>query len=113
MRSRSDEQLVVHVVYRGVFCVLFTTIGSATCTRGWEWNAHAKRHRRSQSCMHAVKSVRGPAAGYLIGLGDRHSHNILLQEGTADVVHIDLGVAFEQVCAPAACGIAMYVSPEP
>ena len=53
--------------------------------------------------MHAVKSVRGPAAGYLIGLGDRHSQNILLQERTADVVHIDLGVAFEQVCAPLAC----------
>jgi len=35
-------------------------------------------------------------AGYLIGLGDRHSHNILLDERTAAVVHIDLGVAFEQ-----------------
>ncbi len=38
-------------------------------------------------CMHA---------GYIIGLGDRHSHNILLDRKTAEVVHIDLGVAFEQ-----------------
>eukprot|EP00983_Pelagomonas_calceolata_P101087 1158653-Pelagomonas_calceolata.AAC.2 len=35
-------------------------------------------------------------AGWLIGLGDRHSSNILLDTRTAAVVHIDLGVAFEQ-----------------
>ena len=36
-------------------------------------------------------------AGYIIGLGDRHCTNILLDTRTAEVVHIDLGVAFEQV----------------
>ncbi|BDA48015.1 Serine-protein kinase ATM [Coccomyxa sp. Obi] len=35
-------------------------------------------------------------AGYLIGLGDRHFHNILIDKRSAEVVHIDLGVAFEQ-----------------
>uniref|UniRef100_A0A2P2L2S5 Serine/threonine-protein kinase ATM n=1 Tax=Rhizophora mucronata TaxID=61149 RepID=A0A2P2L2S5_RHIMU len=34
--------------------------------------------------------------GYIVGLGDRHSMNILIDEATAEVVHIDLGVAFEQ-----------------
>lgn len=34
--------------------------------------------------------------GYIVGLGDRHSMNILIDEDTAEVVHIDLGVAFEQ-----------------
>ena len=34
--------------------------------------------------------------GYVLGLGDRHGHNILLDEVTGEVVHIDLGVAFEQ-----------------
>lgn len=33
--------------------------------------------------------------GYVLGLGDRHCHNILLDEQTGEVVHIDLGVAFE------------------
>ena len=33
--------------------------------------------------------------GYILGLGDRHCHNILLDERRGDVVHIDLGVAFE------------------
>ncbi|XP_047341337.1 serine/threonine-protein kinase ATM [Impatiens glandulifera] len=33
---------------------------------------------------------------YIVGLGDRHSMNILIDQATAEVVHIDLGVAFEQ-----------------
>lgn len=40
----------------------------------------------------AVSSI----VGYIVGLGDRHSHNILIDQQTADVIHIDLGVAFEQ-----------------
>ncbi|CAZ83818.1 unnamed protein product [Tuber melanosporum] len=34
--------------------------------------------------------------GHVLGLGDRHGHNILLDEKSGEVVHIDLGVAFEQ-----------------
>ncbi|KAJ5945721.1 hypothetical protein N7454_002560 [Penicillium verhagenii] len=34
--------------------------------------------------------------GHILGLGDRHGHNILLDEKTGEVIHIDLGVAFEQ-----------------
>ncbi|EME48007.1 hypothetical protein DOTSEDRAFT_167503 [Dothistroma septosporum NZE10] len=33
--------------------------------------------------------------GYILGLGDRHCSNILLDEKTGECVHIDLGVAFE------------------
>ena len=33
--------------------------------------------------------------GHVLGLGDRHQHNILLDTNTGEVVHIDLGVAFE------------------
>ncbi|KAH9900647.1 phosphatidylinositol 3 [Xylariomycetidae sp. FL2044] len=33
--------------------------------------------------------------GHILGLGDRHGHNILLDSKTGEVVHIDLGVAFE------------------
>jgi serine-protein kinase ATM len=35
--------------------------------------------------------------GHVLGLGDRHGQNILLDKATGEVVHIDLGVAFEQV----------------
>ncbi|KAG8989610.1 Serine/threonine-protein kinase tel1 [Tulasnella sp. JGI-2019a] len=34
--------------------------------------------------------------GHMIGLGDRHTSNILLQNETGEVVHIDLGIAFDQ-----------------
>jgi ataxia telangiectasia mutated family protein len=37
--------------------------------------------------------------GHVLGLGDRHGQNILLDKQTGEVVHIDLGVAFEQVLA--------------
>lgn len=35
--------------------------------------------------------------GHVLGLGDRHVSNILMDNGTGEVVHIDLGIAFDQV----------------
>lgn len=32
-----------------------------------------------------------PTVGYIVGLGDRHIQNILIDEQTAELVHIDLG----------------------
>ncbi|XP_074626555.1 serine-protein kinase ATM-like isoform X2 [Acropora palmata] len=40
----------------------------------------------------AISSI----VGYIVGLGDRHVQNILVDCNTAELVHIDLGVAFEQ-----------------
>ncbi|CAM9360080.1 unnamed protein product, partial [Sphacelaria rigidula] len=40
----------------------------------------------------AVSSI----VGYILGIGDRHAHNILVHQRTAEVVHIDFGVTFEQ-----------------
>ncbi|KAI6041258.1 hypothetical protein EDC04DRAFT_2670018 [Pisolithus marmoratus] len=34
--------------------------------------------------------------GHVLGLGDRHISNILLDNGSGEVVHIDLGIAFDQ-----------------
>lgn len=34
--------------------------------------------------------------GYILGIGDRHAHNILVDTTTAEVVHIDFGIVFEQ-----------------
>jgi serine-protein kinase ATM len=35
--------------------------------------------------------------GHILGLGDRHTSNILLDNSSGEVVHIDLGIAFDQV----------------
>ncbi|CAG5022045.1 unnamed protein product [Parnassius apollo] len=34
--------------------------------------------------------------GHILGLGDRHVQNILIDKKTAEVVHIDFGIAFDQ-----------------
>ncbi|KAJ1773772.1 hypothetical protein EV179_000091 [Coemansia sp. RSA 487] len=39
----------------------------------------------------AVSSI----AGWVLGIGDRHLQNILMDRSTAEVVHIDLGIAFD------------------
>jgi len=40
--------------------------------------------------------------GHVLGLGDRHVSNILLDNVTGEVVHIDLGIAFDQVFSASA-----------
>ena len=50
----------------------------------------ARRLCYTRSC--AASSV----VGYALGVGDRHTRNILVDAATAELVHIDLGVGFEQ-----------------
>lgn len=52
------------------------------------WFEHRLNYTRSVASSSIV--------GYVVGLGDRHAQNILIDKATAEVVHIDLGVAFEQ-----------------
>jgi hypothetical protein len=49
------------------------------------------RYQRNFSKTCAVTSM----IGYIVGLGDRHCGNTLIEEGTGRVVHIDLGLCFE------------------
>lgn len=51
---------------------------------------HAARGVYSRSL--AVSSM----LGHILGLGDRHMQNILLDQSTGEVIHIDLGIAFDQ-----------------
>ncbi|EJT96604.1 hypothetical protein DACRYDRAFT_120031 [Dacryopinax primogenitus] len=52
------------------------------------WFAMRLRYARSV----AVSSI----VGHILGLGDRHLSNILIDNNTGEVVHIDLGIAFDQ-----------------
>lgn len=52
-----------------------------------EWYAKRLAYTRTTAAISML--------GHVLGLGDRHGHNILLDTKTGEVVHIDLGVAFE------------------
>ncbi|KAH9382206.1 hypothetical protein HPB48_021059 [Haemaphysalis longicornis] len=49
---------------------------------------------RRRAYVHSVAT--GSIVGYILGLGDRHCANILVDKHSAELIHIDLGVAFEQ-----------------
>lgn len=50
--------------------------------------------QRRKVYMHSIATT--SMCGYILGLGDRHLQNILMDEFTAEVIHIDFGIAFEQ-----------------
>ena len=52
------------------------------------WFAKRLAYTRSVACNSMI--------GYIVGLGDRHCDNILIDKSSCEVVHIDLGIAFEQ-----------------
>ena len=52
-----------------------------------EWFAKRTAYTRTTAAVSIL--------GHVLGLGDRHCQNIMLDEKTGEVVHIDLGVAFE------------------
>lgn len=52
-----------------------------------EWFAKRLAYTRTTAAISIL--------GHVLGLGDRHCANILLDERSGEVVHIDLGVAFE------------------
>jgi len=51
---------------------------------------HNAKMKYTRSC--AVSSI----VGHILGIGDRHCHNILVHEKTGEVVHIDFGIVFDQ-----------------
>jgi ataxia telangiectasia mutated family protein len=53
-----------------------------------KWYDAKMRYTRSV----AVNSI----VGHILGIGDRHCSNILIHQGTGEVVHIDFGIVFEQ-----------------
>lgn len=53
-----------------------------------EWFTHQLAYSHSTAVISIV--------GFILGLGDRHLSNILMDVRTGEVVHIDFGIAFEQ-----------------
>ncbi|KAF6258129.1 kinase-like domain-containing protein [Scenedesmus sp. NREL 46B-D3] len=67
----------------------------------WDALRHCLRRRArhpeawlAMRAAYAASLASSSAAGYLVGLGDRHLANLLVVEGTGAVVPIDFGYAF-------------------
>ncbi|KAM6080650.1 serine/threonine-protein kinase SMG1 isoform 3-T3 [Theristicus caerulescens] len=60
----------------------------SSCTTPDEWWRVTQSYARSTAVMSMV--------GYIIGLGDRHLDNVLIDMTTGEVVHIDYNVCFEK-----------------
>lgn len=52
------------------------------------WYESKKRYIKSVATSSIV--------GHILGLGDRHLNNLLVDSSTGEVIHIDLGIAFDQ-----------------
>ncbi|KAJ1652981.1 hypothetical protein IWQ61_006805 [Dispira simplex] len=52
------------------------------------WFSNRRRYVRTTAVMSMV--------GYILGLGDRHGENILLDETSGDIVHVDFSCLFEK-----------------
>ncbi|XP_068082647.1 serine-protein kinase ATM [Anabrus simplex] len=50
-------------------------------------------YERRLAYIHSVAT--SSMIGYILGIGDRHTLNILIDNTTAEVIHIDFGIAFE------------------
>jgi ataxia telangiectasia mutated family protein len=60
-----------------------------------EWVNNRTAYTRSV----AVNSI----VGYILGIGDRHAQNILIDVTNGEVVHIDFGIVFDQVRTECVC----------
>eukprot|EP00965_Chrysotila_dentata_P229730 6197352-Pleurochrysis_carterae.AAC.1 len=58
----------------------------------WQQPAAWLERRLAYSRSLAASSM----AGFVLGLGDRHSSNVLIDKRSAELVHIDLGIALDQ-----------------
>lgn len=60
----------------------------------WSWSADVESHARTVQRYNRSTATMS-IVGYVLGLGDRHLDNLLLDVSTGDVIHIDYNVCFE------------------
>ncbi|KAJ2713778.1 hypothetical protein H4R19_002079 [Coemansia spiralis] len=82
-----EDKLAVYERVCSVAPPIFRFFFYEHCHSAQSWLERREAYTRSA----AVASI----AGWVLGVGDRHLHNILVDQSTAEVVHIDLGIAFD------------------
>eukprot|EP00127_Corallochytrium_limacisporum_P007266 Clim_evm7s246 gene=Clim_evmTU7s246 len=91
MKTQNETEEKRLSVYRWVcanFKPVFRYYFRETAQNAQAWHRRRLSYTRSMATASII--------GYVVGLGDRHVGNLLVDDSTAEVVHIDLGVAFDQ-----------------
>lgn len=88
-RASAADKLKIFLKIREKFKPVLRHFFTETNKQPQVW--YAKRLTYSRSV--AVCSI----AGHILGLGDRHMSNLLMDARTGEMIHIDLGIAFDQV----------------
>ena len=83
VNNREADYLEICEHFKPVFHHFFLERFTSPCT----WFERRQAYTRSV----AASSI----AGHILGIGDRHCQNILIDERTAEVIHIDFGIVFE------------------
>eukprot|EP01065_Artemidia_motanka_P017505 TRINITY_DN2095_c0_g2_i2.p1 TRINITY_DN2095_c0_g2~~TRINITY_DN2095_c0_g2_i2.p1 ORF type:complete len:2522 (+),score=807.37 TRINITY_DN2095_c0_g2_i2:103-7668(+) len=76
------EHAMGHTTSQDLYKILWHQSGTAEV-----WNERRSTYTKSLATMSMV--------GYILGLGDRHPNNLMLQKVTGKIVHIDFGDCFE------------------
>lgn len=87
--SSTEERVKVYKYIRSKLKPVFRHFFTEKHKNPMAWFATRLRYTRSVATTSIV--------GHVLGLGDRHTSNILMDNSTGEVVHIDLGIAFDQV----------------
>ncbi|XP_068241654.1 serine-protein kinase ATM isoform X2 [Palaemon carinicauda] len=90
INARPESQEVRHHVFQDIldnFHAVFRNFFLENYPSPHEWYKRRLAYTRSVATNSMV--------GYILGLGDRHVENILLDKSTAELIHIDLGIAFD------------------
>ena len=84
-----DKQLSCFLEIRKVFTPVMRHYFTEVHKTPISWFSMRLNYTRSVATTSIV--------GHVLGIGDRHTSNILLDNITGEIIHIDFGIAFDQV----------------
>ncbi|KNH07503.1 serine-protein kinase ATM-like protein [Perkinsela sp. CCAP 1560/4] len=92
MRSVAKEPLNTKLTTYRAVCDSFTPCFRNFFIENFSSPVSAYKKRMQYTMSVAATSI----VGYVIGLGDRHSSNILIDRNSGELIHIDIGLAFDE-----------------
>jgi len=77
-----------------LFCFCFCFVFFCFCIHT-HTHAHTHTHTHAHTHTHNPFTLHQSMVGYILGLGDRHPSNMMMERSTGMIIHVDLGDCFE------------------